>query len=144
MINNAQEAAIAAARARSQQDKTNPFLINVHDGRLIPNVPKLRGHKDYRVFTGDHKRASKEDRMRWLETGGSAPNARGVVDSTPFDLGKATADEIVAFAASEYGLMLNPESNLHTLRAAMRKAAIEHGTMVMTSKMANKTAEDLT
>ena len=55
MITDAQEAAIAARRAQTQQDKRNPFLIHVDDGRLMPNVARLRGHAKYRVFTGDRK-----------------------------------------------------------------------------------------
>jgi hypothetical protein len=33
-----------------------------------------------------------------------------------FDIGKATKDELVAFALSEYGRMLNPETDIRTLR----------------------------
>ena len=70
MITDAQEAALAARRAQTAQDKRNPFLIHVDDGRLIPNVARLRGHAKYRVFTGSPK-ATPEERMVWLRSMGN-------------------------------------------------------------------------
>ena len=87
MITEAQEAAVVQARGKSpkfKQDKRHPFLINVKDGRLFPNVGALRdstnaGAKDYRIFTGSPK-ATHDERMKWLETQGATLPSR-VVDS---------------------------------------------------------------
>jgi hypothetical protein len=132
MISDAQEARQAAG-ARPKQDAKFPLLINIDDGRLYPNVPKMRLNPKYVPYGGDVK-ASKADRLRWLDTmGRSLPSRRRVVmdDSTapPFDIGKATASEIVEFALTEYGKSLDPGMNLHTLRATVRKLAQEAGSL---------------
>ena len=138
MITESQEAAVVQARQGSRQfkqDRKHPFLINTKDGRLFPNVAVLRDDvkvgKDYVVFTGDPK-ASKDERMRWLDTrGGRGPSK--IVDSgdpePPFDIGKATVDEMVAFAASEYQATLDPKKHHNALRAELRKLAQAHGTL---------------
>jgi hypothetical protein len=87
MINEAQESKMIAQRAaRNKQNPKVPFLINIKDGRLMPNVPMLAGrpgekapsgqviparppHPNYRPYTGSLK-ASEEERMKWLESAG--------------------------------------------------------------------------
>ena len=106
MITDAQEAALAARRAQTAQDKRNPFLIHVDDGRLMPNVARLRGHAKYHVFTGSPK-ATPEERMAWLRSMG---NGTPLPTEDPFDIGTASVAELIAFAASEYGVTLDPST----------------------------------
>ncbi len=125
MITDAQEAAIAARRAQVSQDKRNPFLLHVDDGRLMPNVPRLRGHAKYRVFTGSPK-ATPEERMAWLRSMG---NGTPVAADEPFDIGTATVAEMIAFAASEYGVTLDPSLHHNKMRAELRRLAAEAGNL---------------
>lgn len=125
MITDAQEAAIAARRAQTQQDKRNPFLIHVDDGRLMPNVARLRGHPKYRVFTGSPK-ATPEERMAWLRSMG---NGAPLPTEDPFDIGTASVAELIAFAASEYGVTLDPSTHHNKMRAELRRLAAEAGNL---------------
>lgn len=125
MITDAQEAAIAARRAQTQQDKRNPFLIHVDDGRLMPNVARLRGHAKYRVFTGSPK-ATPEERMAWLRSMG---NGTPLPTEDPFDIGTASVAELIAFAASEYGVTLDPSTHHNKMRAELRRLAAEAGNL---------------
>ena len=125
-MTNGQEVALAAATAaKNRQDAKTPFLININDARLMPNIPLLRKHKDYRVFTGSVK-ASLEERQQYLATGRG--QGRVVVNSVvenlePFDIAKATADELIAFALTEYGLALLATTPLRQLRKQVADAA---------------------
>jgi hypothetical protein len=135
----------AAARhnARNRQDRKHPFLINIEDGRLVPNVPMLGGrkgdpkekipsilpHPKYRVFSGDPK-ASLADRMRWIETSGQSGAMRAVVDSgadapAAFDVSTASREQLVAFARDQYGEALDATGDTHLtkLRAQVRALA---------------------
>lgn len=118
-ISEHQENAMAQARAaRSKQDAKQPFVINRNDGRLMPNTPLLRKHKDYMPYTGSVK-ASLDERMNFIRTGSSRSR---VIDSTPeevlppFDVGAATKEELVAFAAAEFGVALSVDQDIRTLR----------------------------
>lgn len=126
MITDAQEAAIAARRAQTQQDKRHPFLIHVDDGRLMPNVPRLRGHQKYRVFTGSPK-ATPQERMAWLRSMGNGTSVPA--ESEPFDIGTASVAEMIAFAASEYGVTLDPSLHHNKMRAELRRLAAEAGNL---------------
>ncbi len=142
-IGEAQESRMIADRAaRNKQDKKHPFLINVKDGRLLPNVPNLAGraangahqpakagHKDYRVYTGDPK-AAKDERLRWLQTQGiGAAGGRQVTlaNVEPFDVGTATMDDLIDFASTEYGVSLSKQLGLKAVRAEVIKLAKEAG-----------------
>jgi len=125
MITDAQEAALAARRAQTAQDKRNPFLIHVDDGRLMPNVARLRGHAKYRVFTGSPK-ATSEERMAWLRSMG---NGTPLPTEDPFDIGTASVAELIAFAASEYGVTLDPSTHHNKMRAELRRLAAEAGNL---------------
>ena len=122
MITDAQEAALAARRAQTAQDKRNPFLIHVDDGRLMPNVARLRGHAKYRVFTGSP--GDPEERMAWLRSMG---NGTPLPTEDPFDIGTASVAELIAFAASEYGVTLDPSTHHNKMRAELRRPAAEAG-----------------
>lgn len=126
MITDAQEAALAARRAQLAQDKRHPFLIHVDDGRLMPNVARLRGHQKYRVFTGSPK-ATPEERMAWLRSMGNGTPAPD--DAEAFDIGKASVEEMIAFAASEYGVTFEPTMHHNKMRSELRRLAAEAGNL---------------
>lgn len=119
------EEQMAALRSQqSVQDKRQPFLIHREDGALFPNVGRLRNNKNLLPYNGAPD-ASLDERMQFLRTG----SARRVVNSAPqeapppFDVGTATADELIAFAFNEYGHQLNPKAPLHVLKNQVIKLA---------------------
>ena len=120
------ETMAANARQKSKryaQDKTHPMCINIHDGRLFPNVPNVRKNPDYRVFTGDIN-SSVEERMQYLRTGLGPKRARVVMEAPKdevFVLGTASKEEIIAFADMEYGYTLNPNDSVEVLREKFAK-----------------------
>jgi hypothetical protein len=127
MINAQQEAALQTANDRSsrkKQDKTNPMVIHIENARLMPNTPRLRVHKDYRVYTGNPT-DDIETRKRWLK--GVGQRTPRVVDSTadvaPFDVGTATADDLVMFAFENYGKVLDSALPPKKLREAVKALA---------------------
>lgn len=120
----------ASARIR-RQDKQNPLLISMTDFLLFPNVPNLRKNPDMILFRGN-KDASLAERKRYVEsmkTGRSG--VRAVVDSSePFDVAKATAQDLVDFALIEYGEELKPTTPLAVLRKQVIKLAEKHDALV--------------
>jgi len=110
------EERLTEARMRGRQDKRTPFLINQDDGRLFPNVPLVAKNPKYRPYHGDPK-ASLAERMAFLAGHTSSARRRVVLDPEPFNLSKATADEIVAFAMEEYGAALDADKPIDELRA---------------------------
>lgn len=147
-----EDTAIQKYKERNKQDRRYPMLINIHDGRLMPNVPRLAGrkevrdgrgkviepgvlpHPDYRVYMGD-VRAPRLERLRILQQSLGMEKAP-VVDAAyvdaqaqAFDIATANADELVAFAKEQYGLSLSAKTPLHLLRGRVRQRAVEHGDM---------------
>lgn len=134
-ITDAQEANLSNMLARNRQDKTVPFCINVKDGRLMPNVKEIREHVDYRPYKGNYK-ASLDERMAYLRSGGfggaakravvpfaeDAPPAP-VVEEEPFDIAKASKEELVAFAFDQWAEVLSVDTHLTTLRSQVAKLA---------------------
>lgn len=132
MITDQQEANLAAAhaRAKKKQDKTNPYVVNITDGRLMPNTPRLRAHKDYRVYPVSQEEARKStvvDRLKWIERSAAMPSGPKVVNSMSeadtFDVGSANADEMAVFAMENFGLALDPKKPLKALRKEVMEAA---------------------
>ena len=121
MISEQQEANLAAANARSKkkQDKANPMVININNGRLMPNTPRLRAHKDYRVYSGKLD-ASVPERMKWL-AGALKQLPTKVVNSKEaedtFDVGTASVDDLVIFAMEQWAVTLDPSKPIKKLRA---------------------------
>ncbi len=116
------EERVATHRGRTRQNKAVPWLIRSPDASLWPNTPLLAKKQSMRPYHGDIN-ATKEQRLAYLEGG---PGRRRVVvsestEQPPFDLGKCTKDELVAFMEEEYGYTMDPEGNLHTLRAEAAK-----------------------
>ena len=154
MISEAVEARMSEARAaRNKQDKAVPMLINIKDFRLVPNVPLLRNHRNYRPYMGD-VRATVAERQRIVETGAmlgrpavvdsaldkllaSNPNFKAPAapepenDIEPFDVGKANREELCAFALRYYGASIDPDGKTHlaTLRSKLRSLAAAAGDM---------------
>jgi hypothetical protein len=149
---------IAQRAARNKQNPKIPFLINIKDGRLMPNVPALAGraaetapsgqvipakppHPHYRPYTGSLK-ASGDERMHWLQSAGlvisntevqiDAPVRRAVVlsDEPAFDIGTATVGELIAFAKEEYGQDLAATGGLKALRTQVGELARRAGATV--------------
>jgi hypothetical protein len=110
------EQKMSEARMRRRQNKECPLLIR-DDGMLYPNVPLVAKKPNYRPYRGDPK-ASLADRMAYLQGFGQR---RKVVftpaDDEPFELSKASADEVLAFALEEYGAALDPDWPIEKLRA---------------------------
>ena len=137
MINEAQDAALSN-RVKQKQDAKIPFLINVKDGRLVPNVAGTRELPDYAPYRGPAK-APLEARLQFLRSEGRLGSAyRPLVDSSveqssepvaPFDIAVASKDELMAFAASEYGKSLDPTAHLATLKKQVREFARQAGAL---------------
>ena len=164
MISESVEARMSEARAaRNRQDKEHPMLINIKDFRLMPNVPALRTHRNYRPFAGD-PRATYDERKRIVETGQlmgrpvivdsqlakfrggatatvDAPEA----DEPPFDVGKASREELQVFALRYYGVEIDPDGKTHlmTLRAKLRALAAAAGDMPASEDGAPPASESL-
>jgi len=137
MLNQAQATAfeqrVNDARTRQRQDKQHPLLINTKDGRLMPNVPRIRKKADYAVYTG-HPKATLEDRMRYLQslggTGGARRRVVNSADDEPFDIGKATKQELVDFATSEYQANLDVKVDHRILRKQVQALAERFQAMI--------------
>jgi hypothetical protein len=113
------ERKVASARVR-RQDKQNPLLISMTDFLLFPNVPNLRKNQDMILFRGN-KDASLEERKRYVESMKTGrAGMRAVVDSGPFDVAKASSQDLVDFAMIEYG----EELNIKTPRASLVKQVV--------------------
>ncbi len=135
MITSEQEANLAAAnaRAKKKQDPKLPFVVNINDGRLMPNTPRLRAHKDYRVYPVNAEQAKQSttaDRMKWIERSAamfSTPKVtNSLAEQDSFDVGTANADELAVFAMETWGLALDPKKPLKALRKeVMDKADAE-------------------
>lgn len=153
MTDQQEATAIQRYKAANSQNKRYPMLINIDDGRLVPNVPLLGGRKEvrdpvtgkviqngraphpqYRVYMGDPK-APRAERLRILRQSMGMESAP-VVDAgfvekqvQAFDIANANAEELVAFAKEQYGLNLSPNTPMHLLRGRIKAKAVEHGDM---------------
>lgn len=115
-----QQAAAINARAARRQNKAQPWLIR-DDGQIFPNVPLLAKRKNMRVYTGDIK-ATLEERMRYLQ---GQPGKRRIVfeEAEPFNITKASKEELVAFAFDEYSEVIEPSEHINKVRALVCKLA---------------------
>lgn len=121
-MNPLQEAAASAKRTSHAQDKRTPFVINIVDGRLIPNTRLTRRNPNYRLYRGDVN-APLDERMRYLASAGLTQEIGPAVDEPAFDIGKAGKEELIAFAAAEYGVALDAGMHLATLRSKVSQMA---------------------
>lgn len=126
MINAQAAAALEDAAGRSskrKQDKANPMVIHIENGRLMPNTPNLRKHPMYRVYGGALD-APLAERMKWLA--GMMRMPRKVINTAPadvFDIGTATAEDLVVFAMEEYGQVLDAKLPIKKLRTRVAEFA---------------------
>lgn len=138
------ERQISAVRGRARQDKRNPLLISMKDHLLWPNVPNLRKNKDMILYTGNPK-ASADERRRYVESMKTGrAGVRAVIDSSePFDVAKASKQELLDFALTEYGKTLNPSAPDVTLRKQISIMAKEAGALVEASAAKQHLTEDI-
>lgn len=119
------EQRIAEHRGKTRQSKTCPWLIR-DDGMLFPNVPLIAKKQNFRPYHGDLA-ATLEQRMQYLQ--GLTHQRRRVVmsaplvDEEPFDIAKATKEELIAFAMEEYAEPIDPGEHLNKVRAIVAKLA---------------------
>lgn len=124
-IDEATEQRIAESRGRIRQDKHVPWLIR-DDGMLFPNVPLIAKKQNFRPYHGDLQ-ASLEDRLNYLK---GIRSQRRVINSAamadaeaPFDIAKASKDELIQFALDEHGVTIDPETHLNKIRADVARLA---------------------
>lgn len=146
-ITEQQEARLADARTRARQDPKDPLLINLEDGRLMPNVPRIRAKPNYVIYSGSPK-DNLETRMLWLQSMGRRPGARRVVNTVldsdeAFDVGKATKEQLRDFAMQEYMVELNMGKDIKELRREVVSLAKQHQAMIdnSASKVSTAAAE---
>ena len=112
-----------AVSASKKQDKRYPQVINIENGRLMPNTKRLREHKLYRVYAGP-KDATTEERLAWIK-GLMARTPIRVVNSAEetFDIAKAGGEELVAFALEHFGAALDGTKPVAVLRRELANLA---------------------
>jgi hypothetical protein len=126
LAQSAEQNLSARLSGKYKQDTKVPHLINIKDGRLLPNSINVRANPDYRPYTGSLK-ATLEERMVYINSSISGSRTR-VVDSSAeeaptFDLGKASKDEVIAFAFQEFGMVLSENTDIRTLRKQILEAS---------------------
>jgi hypothetical protein len=132
-------------RLKRRQDRQHPHVVNINDGRLMPNVEMLRNHKDYRVYSGPEG-LSAEDRLRWVagETKKLPTKVLNSLKEAPvFDVGTATRDDLIVFAMEEYGQVLKPETPLFMMRKLVLKFAENAAALPLGAPVQAPTEEQL-
>jgi hypothetical protein len=109
------EVEAAQLRGAKRQSKEFPLLIR-DDGVLFPNVPLVAKKANFRVYTGSPK-ASLQERLQYVKMGGlrKVPQLTNI-EPPPFDVGKATKDDIVLFAREEFGAEMDATKPLARMR----------------------------
>lgn len=115
-ITEQQESRALAARAARRQDKAQPWLIRTTDGAIFPNVPLLRAKPTMRVFVGDIN-APVEERLRSLAIGGHQTRRVVFDEPEPFNITKASKEELIAFALDEYSEVIDADEHMNKVRA---------------------------
>lgn len=125
MIDENFEARVADNRGRTRQNKEIPFLIR-DDGLLLPNVPLIAKKQNFRPYRGALN-ASLAERLEYLK---GIPGRRRVINTAtvpdeeaPFDIAKATKDELIKFAEEEFGEIVDPATHLNKIRSMVAKLA---------------------
>lgn len=108
------EANLSEARARGRQSRSPALLVNA-EGRLYPNVPLVAKKPEWRPYHGDAK-ASVQERIDYFHGVANTRRRAVVMEPEPFNLSKASADEIVAFAMEEFGTPLDGSLPINELR----------------------------
>lgn len=114
-ITEQHEAVAAQQRGAKRQNKEHPLLIR-DDGVLFPNVPLVAKKPNFRVYTGSPK-ASLQERQQYIKMGGLRKVPALVnTEPEPFDVGRATKEDIILFAREEFGMELDISKPLARLR----------------------------
>jgi hypothetical protein len=125
-------AVVAATREKFKQNKDTPLVINVTDGRLLPNTVAVSGQPDghggfiegtrdpnYVPYHGDPK-ATLEERMKWLRTANTAPRrvifSASAVEPERIDLDKMSKEQLINFAASEFSMKISAQVDIKSIR----------------------------
>ena len=117
-FDEATEERAAAFRAKKRQNSAIPWLIRT-DGMIFPNVPLIAKKPNFRPYRGDPG-APLEERLAYVQ--GLPGRRRVVVDAAepePFNITKATKDELVQFAMDEYSEPIDPEAHINKVRAVV-------------------------
>jgi hypothetical protein len=117
------EAAISEARGRTRQNKEVPFLINIEDFRLVPNVKLIAQNPKYRPYHGDVNATLEQRRAYVTKLGRQVRVINTSEDDDTVDIGKMNADQLLAFAADEFGAALNPAHSEAKLRQEVARLA---------------------
>ncbi len=115
MITEAQVQNLANSR-KARQDKKVPLLINRDNFRLMPNTPLIRRRPQYMPYDGQADDDLETRRSYVTGQGTRRPRVVNTVEPEVFDIGKASKDELVNFAMSEYGKMLDGTRDIRSLR----------------------------
>lgn len=128
-ITEQHEAAAAQQRGAKRQNKEHPLLIR-DDGMLFPNVPLVAKKPNFRIYTGNPK-ATLAERQQYVKMGGLRKiPALTNTEPPPFDVGRATKEDILLFARDEFGIELDGEKPLARLREdlVLLARSMEHAT----------------
>jgi hypothetical protein len=118
VISGDQESVLSAKQKEMKQDSKVPFLINIYDARLIPNVKNTAALADWRPYRGKPT-ATLAERQAYIK---SVSAVRRIVDSSvedekpEVDVGTMTKEELTTFAFNELGLALDPKLDPKTMR----------------------------
>lgn len=109
-------AQLMAPRTASRVVKQNTAsgLAIRDDGTLVPSTPRILAQPNIRPYHGD-PRATLQERLRYLA---GFVQRRPVVGLEPFNMRKATKEEILQFMDEEYGVQLDARGDEDTVRAA--------------------------
>jgi hypothetical protein len=119
------EERVAAHRSKTRQNKAVPFLIR-DDGILFPNVPLIARKQNFRPYHGELG-ATIEQRMEYLK--GFSQRRRAVVmseplvEEEPFDIARASKDDLIKFAMDEYSEPIDPDMHMNKIRSIVAKLA---------------------
>ena len=112
----------AAFRAKRRQNRDVPWLIR-NDGMIFPNVPLIAKKPNFRPYRGDPG-APLQERLAYLE---GLPGKRRVIvqeaEPEPFNITKATKDDLIQFAMDEYSEPIDPAEHINKVRATVCKLA---------------------
>lgn len=132
MLDENFEASVAQARGRTRQNKEVPFLIR-DDGILMPNVPLIAKKQNFRPYHGDVKAtlAQRLEYLKGMRTSRRVINTATVADEeAPFDIAKATKEELIKFAMDEFVYTIEPDTHLNKVRSIVAKlAGVDPGTV---------------
>lgn len=117
------ENAISEARARTRQNREVPFLINIDDFRLLPNVKLIAKNPKYRPYHGPVNATLEERRAYVTKLGRTVRVINTAEQDDTVDIGQMNADQLIAFAMDEFGAALNPAMPEAKLRLEVARLA---------------------